>query len=324
MTVKTDFSREDVIEILSNYKLGDFVDFNYISEGTVQTNLLIKTTGGNYVLRYYENRPLESVLFEINLIRYLRRRNYPCPAPFKNRDGDFTGMYNNKPYAIFEFIDGEHIENPDEGQRRQLIRRVAELHNITKNYRPLYRKFRWNYSAELCKRLAQEKAERTGTTDSKRKLNWLENELSSLKLPGSLPKGICHCDLHFSNILFKNGELVALIDFDDANYTFLIYDLAALIDPLIFTYSWDNWDKYKMIDDVFDFGEARKVISEYMRYRPLNNTEKKYLFDVLKLSILIDCLWYFERGDSDDFYEKRKIDHLNMKGRDRFYLELFG
>lgn len=45
MTVKTDFSREDVIKILSNYKLGDFIDFNYISEGTVQTNLLIKTTG---------------------------------------------------------------------------------------------------------------------------------------------------------------------------------------------------------------------------------------------------------------------------------------
>jgi hypothetical protein len=55
----------------------------------------------------------------------------------------------------------------------------------------------------------------------------------------------------------------------------------------------------------------------------LNAAERKYLFDVVKLVILIDCLWFFERGEAHDFYEKRQIDALNQLGRDRFCRTLF-
>jgi Ser/Thr protein kinase RdoA (MazF antagonist) len=323
MTVKTNFSKSDMTEILLNYELGELIKFEPINRGTVQTVLLLETTRRKFVFKYYENRPKESVLFEVNLIKYLKDRNYPCPALLRNKHGKSIGIYNNKPYVIFEFIEGEHVENPNEDQKKQFIRKVAELHNITRNYRPFYRNFRWNYSVELCKKLAQEEAKRINTKNSQRKLKWLEGELSKLVLPKSLPKGVCHCDFDFSNVLFKDGKFNALIDFDDANYTLLIYDLVCLIDPFISDFSWANWDKYSMTDNVFDFKEAKKVTSEYMKYRPLNNTEKRYLFDVYKLSILFDCVWYFERGDADDFYEKRKIDYLNNIGRDKFYLEFF-
>ena len=51
--------------------------------------------------------------------------------------------------------------------------------------------------------------------------------------------------------------------------------------------------------------------------------EERHLFDVFKMSILIDCVWYFERGDVQDFFEKRKIDFLDHVGRETFYKELF-
>ena len=60
-----------------------------------------------------------------------------------------------------------------------------------------------------------------------------------------------------------------------------------------------------------------------MKHRPLNNNEKRHLFDVYKLSILIDCVWYFKRGNVSDFYEKRKIDYLNNLGREEFYDKVF-
>ncbi|MCL6443404.1 MAG: hypothetical protein K6T83_08105 [Alicyclobacillus sp.] len=72
-----------------------------------------------------------------------------------------------------------------------------------------------------------------------------------------------------------------------------------------------------------NFNEAKKVISEYVKWRPLREVEEQYLFDVYKLSVLIDCVWYFERGDAQDFYERRKVEFLNGLGRERFYLELF-
>ncbi len=318
MTVKTKFTKNDLINILSNYNLGDLVCFESTKRGIVQTNIILNTTKSKCVFRYYEGRSKNSVLFEVKLLQYLKDKNYPCPVPFRDIQGNFIGMYKQKPFVIFEFIEGKHIEKPSEAQRKQFIEKVAELQNITKDYNPYYKKFRWNYSVELCKKLAEDKANKIGTKNAKDKLKWLKNELATLKLPISLPKGICHCDIYFSNVLFKNGNFKALIDFDDANYTFLSWDLVCLIEPFKSTFDWNTWDKFKSSDNVFDFKQAKKVVTEYMKYRQLNNTEKKYLFDIYKLSILMDCIWYFKRGNANDFFEKRKIDYLNNLGRDNF------
>jgi homoserine kinase len=321
MEVKTNFFKKDFIQILSNYDLGEFVNYKPFTTGNVQSNFLIQTTEGKFVFRYYENRSTNSVLFEGNLIKYLKDKNFPCPAPFKNKQGELVGTYKEKPFVIFEFIEGVHIKNPNENQKRELVKRVAELQNITKSYRPQNKKYRWNYSIELCRELARKKVQKLKAKDAKGKLKWLESELTKLNLPKSLPKGICHCDFHFSNILFKNGRFNALLDFDDANYTYKIYDLACLIDP--FKFSWNNWNKYKMSDQVFNFKESRKMLNEYMKYRPLTNVEKHHLFDVYKLSILIDCIWYFHRRGPEDFYERRKITSLNNLGREKFYKKIF-
>ena len=60
-----------------------------------------------------------------------------------------------------------------------------------------------------------------------------------------------------------------------------------------------------------------------MEYRPLTKDEKEHLFDVFKLSIIFDCIWYFERGNVKNFYEKKKIEYLNSLGRKNFYKKLF-
>ncbi|MDF2962105.1 MAG: homoserine kinase [Paenibacillus sp.] len=314
MAVKTVFSDHELNQILTNYNIGKYIDSIPFEGGTVQTNIRIQTTMGQFVFRYYENRTKNSVLFETNLLIYLKESNFPCPAPLKNKYDNLVGNYNLKPYVIFEFIEGQHIREPNERQKRQLIQQAAELHNITKNYSPVYKEDRWNYSVELCRDLAQQASKRINTTNSIKKLEWLENELLGLDLPKSLPKGICHSDFNFSNILFNNDEFSALLDFDDANYTFLIFDLVGLIE----SWAWRH-DK----ETFLNFNEAKKVLSAYTQFRPLANIEKIHLFDVYKLSILFDCVWYFERGDAANFFEKRKINFLDHIGRDVFYQNLF-
>lgn len=314
MAVKTTFLDEEFAQILANYDLGDLQKSEPISKGTVQTNFVLYTTKGKFIFRYYENRSKESVVFECSLIKYLKIHNYPCPDVFSNKSGEFVGEYKSKPYAIFEFVEGSHLENPNENQKNQLIEKVAELHNLTKDYTPVNKQFRWNYNVELCRELAKKEAAKINTPDSKSKLVWFESELAKLKFPKSLPKGICHCDFHFSNVLFKDNKFAALIDFDDANYTYLLFDLVGLIES-------EAWVRDK--DEGLNFTLAKKVISEYTKYRQLSDVEQKHLFDVYKLSILFDCIWYFGRGSAEDFLEKRKIDFLNSIGRDKFHNFLF-
>ncbi|HAA77538.1 TPA: hypothetical protein DCE37_20695 [Candidatus Latescibacteria bacterium] len=59
-------------------------------------------------------------------------------------------------------------------------------------------------------------------------------------------------------------------------------------------------------------------MSAYQEHRRLTSVERRYLFDVHKLSILIDCLWFYERGSGDHFYERDKIEWLDSLGRDAY------
>lgn len=314
----------DVQKLLQYYDVGTVQKVMPLTSGTVQTNLLVRTARGQFVLRLYrQNRSFDAVRFEVNVVNYLQRHGYPCPAVVRRRQGDYVGLYQGKPCVLFAFVEGVHIEEPTAEQERQLIAKVAELQALTQGYRPAHVDARWNYNIEFCERLATEKAAALGTANAAAKLAWYRQALEQLQLPTNHPKGICHCDFHFSNVLFKDGNFQALLDFDDANYTYLTFDLVALIEPHLYRFQWDSWPAVRPGDDVFDFAGARTIIAIYQAVRPLNALEKYHLFDVLKLATLIDCLWFFERGEAAHFYERRKIECLDAVGREHFANELF-
>jgi Ser/Thr protein kinase RdoA (MazF antagonist) len=313
MTAKTIFTDEDFQSILSQYDMGLYTHSEAIKQGTVQTNYTIHTTQGKYVFRYYETRSMPSVLFESALITHLTAHNYPCPRQIINKWGTSVSTYHDRPYAIFEFIEGKHMEEPSAHHWQQVIQKAAELQVLTSDFQSAYTKFRWNYTPDLCRSLAHKEAEGINTKCARDKYSWLVGELTNLDLPNALPKGICHCDFHFSNVLFQDDEFVALLDFDDANYTYLQFDLVGLIEY----WAWHH------TAEMLDLEKAREVVHMYMKHRKLSPLEQLHLFDVYKLSILFDCVWYFARGDTCDFYEKRKIDALSGLGRIAFYDTLF-
>ena len=202
-------------------------------------------------MRLYKNRLKESVIFEITLILYLNEHGYPCPVLCSNKYREYIGVYKQKPFAIFEFIEGEHLEQQTEFQKNQLIHMVAELQNITMDFIPLNSESRWNYSLGFCIKLARMEADKSNLKSSNKKREWVEDEISKLRISGDLPKGICHCDFHYTNILYRNGQFKALLDFDDSNYTYLIFDLVCLINLFISGFDWDSWENYSVDDDVF-------------------------------------------------------------------------
>ncbi len=313
MTVKTLFTHDDFVAILSQYDLGTYCHSAPIDAGTVQTNYFLQTPKGRFVLRYYETRSRESVLFESDVLAFLTAHHYPCPNQVQNTHGTYVGEYGGKPYVLFEFVDGQAIEHPSLHQWQQLVQKAAELQKLTQGFYSPYIHYRWNYDPALCRRLAQEAAERINTPSARAKNVWVARELATLDLPAAVPKGICHCDFHFSNVLFAGDRLVAVLDFDDANVTFLSFDLVGLM---------ENW-AWPYPNDMLDVPRARSVVQEYMQHRVLPVIEQQHVYDVYKLSILFDCVWYFHRGSADDFYEKRKIDALNRLGRQAFFDELF-
>lgn len=314
VAVKTQISDQDFAQIIDQYDLGFFHRAIPVTQGSVQTNYFIHTTTGKFVFRCYENRAKESVLFETELLTYLKTHNYPCAAPIKNLHGEMVGTIQKKPFVLFEFVEGNQVDQPNGVHKQQLIQKTAELQLLTQHYQPKFIEHRWNYDIASCLTLSQKTAKQINTKNAFKKLSWFENELKQLNLPESHPKGICHCDFHFSNVLFQNDIFVALLDFDDANYTFLQFDLVALVD----SWAWPHQS------DTLNLAKARAIVQAYMQYRPLSDLEQHHFWDVYQLSILFDGIWYFARGDAADFYERRKIRHLQDLGREQLMDGLFG
>lgn len=308
MTIKSKISINDFNKILAEYNLGKYVNSGAFTKGSVQTNTLLRTTKGNYVLRYYENRSEKYAMFEVNILQFLAKHSYPCPIPIKNISGNFIGKYRNKPFAIFRFMNGSHRKNVDP---RLIAAAIGRLHKITYQYRPKYFEYRDTFDIKSCLRNALLNSEKIRSkSESKKRLEWLKSELRKLEIPKSLPKGVCHCDTHPSNFLYKNGRLVAVLDFDDASYVYLIYDLA----NMIYFWAWPD-KKYIMFD------KAKELLKEYNKHRKLTEIEKTHLFDILKMAIFMSIGWFIHEND---FYnDKRKIELLNSIGKEEFYNRIF-
>lgn len=308
MLVKQSIFEKDLPDILSPYDLGEYRGFKTFANGAGQTTLLLETDKGKFVLRYYENRTDAYVDFEVQLFNFLRSKDYPVPAIIKNRSGEFSSTYKEKPYIIIEFIEGEHGKNPndffDAEQAAEVVKVVAQLHNLTKEYHPDYFSYREAFDVAYCWREFQTK--HPHLVDSE-KGQWFKAELDKLEFPADMPKGLCHADLNYGNFLFKNGKIIAVLDVDMSFYTYLIYDIASLI-------YWWAWPPQKG----FYANIAAQLVQEYSKWRELSEAERTHIFDALKLITLLGISWS-EEGDFES--EKRRIEFLNSLDREKILAE---
>lgn len=317
MAVKTNFSRHQIDILAAPYGIGKVLRIEPIGSGRVETNYFIETESTRAVFRYYENRSLESALFEADLLKWLQSKDYPCPMQFVSADGP-VHLHEGKPYALFEFMHGNHIEHPSPEQYEELARQVAHLNNVCCGFSSPYSPARLNYTPDGCAEQARKIAATLGTKEASAKLDWYLSCLADLDLPQEHPMLPCHTDFHFSNVLFDNGSFSALLDFDDANMTYSTFDLIKLMEPFRTDFEWNTWQNFDREADIFDFTHSAAIGAAYQSVRPLSPIEKEHLLDVYKLYVLTDVLWYFHRGDLSDFYERRKIEAIDRLGRAEF------
>ena len=317
MAVKTTFREDTLKKIVSEYDIGDLVKTKPFKAGYVQTNILMITSKGKYVLRYYENRSKESVSFEAELLEHIRDQKYPCAVPIQDKNGNVIGYFKKKPFIIFTYIEGRHHKRLNSKQMYQMIKHLALLHKITKGLKLPYYKIREPRTKEFCMEAAKIEAKRfKNKSEGKQRLSIIKARLESITLPNRLPQGIIHGDFDKSNIKFKDDNLTGILDFDDATYTFLIYDLGAV---LLY------WTRFYVKE--FDYKKARQIVRIYDKYRPLSTLEKKHLYDALQFHALMIMSWLmYDDWKGKDLFVilSRILDELDTIGRQEFYKKIFG
>src|SRR5580692_7214716 len=316
MAVYTDVTAEDLAGLLAGYDIGELLSYKGIAEGVENSNFLVHTGSGNYILTLYERRVAERDLpFFLGLMEHLASRGITCPQPVKNRAGKVLGKLAGKPAAIVTFLDGVWIRRPTAAHCAALGEALARLHLAGADF-PMRRDNAlsvagWQTLHEGCRERAH-KVERNIESLVAAELDALERDW-----PGGLPQGVIHADLFPDNVFFLGDKLSGLIDFYFACTDTFAYDVAICLNAWCF----EN-------DHSYNITKGRALLNGYMRTRKLTALEIAVLPTLCRgaalrflLTRLVDWLEVppgalVKPKDPLEYYRKLRFHQASVSARD--------
>lgn len=287
MAVYTEVTDDALKGFLAAYDLGGLLSFKGIAEGVENSNFLLQTERGRFILTLYEKRVNERDLpFFLGLLGHLSAKGLNCPQPVANRVGSALGVLAGRPAAIVTFLDGIWIQQPKPMHCAALGDALARLHEAGADFtlrRPNA------LSVDGWATLAAQ-AEARADTVAPGLAEEIRSELAHLEAcwPNTLPTGVIHADLFPDNVFFIGDELTGLIDFYFACTDALAYDLAICLNAWCFDQ-----------EGRFDLARACALMAGYTRVRPLSPDERR-------------ALPILARGSALRFMLTRLVDWLNV------------
>lgn len=265
MAVYTDIAEAELGAFLADYDVGELQSYRGIAEGVENSNFLVHTTTGQYILTLYEKRVNRADLpFFLGLMQHLATRGVSCPLPVHRRDGAMLGELAGRPAAMVTFLEGIWLRRPQPIHCAEVGRGLAEMHlagegfQLTRrngltleDWRPLWDKAK-AHADDLDPALHAE-------TESL--LKRLEDEW-----PRDLPQGVIHADLFPDNVFFLGDALSGFIDFYFACNDALVYDIAICLNAWCFER-----------DHAYNITKGRALLNAYNAVRPLSDAEAKAL-----------------------------------------------
>lgn len=265
MAVYTEISDDDLSAFVAGYGIGEVLSCKGIAEGVENSNFLLVTEQGSFILTLYEKRVDPNDLpFFLGLTEHLSGRGVPCPTPVRSNDGEVLRELSGRPAAIVTFLTGMWPRRIQNHHCAELGRAMAEMHIAGAGFdltRPNALSVgSWRPLLEACEGRGEEV--KPGITDL------LNAELDELEAnwPTDLPAGVIHADLFPDNVFFRGEGLSGLIDFYFACNDQFAYDLAICLNAWCFERDGD-----------FNATKARKMLGAYRKVRDLTEAEMQAL-----------------------------------------------
>ena len=227
MAVFTVVSAEALQAFLDGYDCGTPVSFKGIAEGVQNSNYLLDTTDGRFILTLYEARVETAYLpYFLDLLTYLADRGQPVPRPIRDRHGIALQTLCGRPACLIEFLPGVSITEPSAADSFASGTALGAMHRAVADFagsRPnALGSAHWRALADAC----------SGQLDRIDPLlaPLVASELAAIDSgwPQGLERSTVHADLFPDNVLTLDGCVTGLIDFYFACTDIRAYDLAVM------------------------------------------------------------------------------------------------
>jgi homoserine kinase type II len=266
MAVYTEISDDELRGFIATYDLGAVHSCKGIAEGVENSNFLVVTDRGPFILTLYEKRVREADLpFFLGLMEHLAGKGIACPLPVRARDGIALRRLAGRPAAMVTFLNGMWPRRIAAPHCEALGEALARFHAAGADF--AMRRANdlscagWRALADRIDPGAADSVQPGLAAEIAAELDLLERTW-----PVGLPAGTIHADLFPDNVFFEDGRLSGFIDFYFACTDFLAYDLAVCLNAWCFE-----------PDGSFVPVRGRALLDSYARIRPLDAAERASL-----------------------------------------------
>ena len=291
MGVFTNLFQDEIDFIEKKYKI-KILEIKNIDNGILNSNFYIKTKNKKYILRIYEaNRTIDEEKQELILLDRIVDF-IPVSIAIKNIDNEYISIFNNKKFALFEYIDGNSITKIDTHIIREIAIYLGILHSFTKDisFEKYNRKTRINfdfYYNEIKKSEIDFKF-KNELLNSADKINGFDFSI--------LPSGVIHGDIFPDNVLLDDyNNIKVIFDFNESYYAPFIFDIAIVI---------NFWIKINDFDFFTENNLIRDFLNYYSKYRKITKEELKSLDIACKKIVLTFIFLRIYKEKIDNSYQK--------------------
>jgi len=274
MSVYTAIEKDELKSFLSNYDVGELVDYQGISDGIENTNYFVNTTSGRFVLTIFEQHSFEEMQYYLNLMHHLADHKVPSANPVADKQRRYLSHFKDKPIALVERLNGGSIIKTSVNHCQQLGMAMGKMHSAGLSFTSRQINPR---GPAWCQQTAHQVMEKLSSNEQK----MLEDEVTfqKEKRHADLPRGVIHADLFRDNALWDSSgdgsHFSGIIDFYYSCDDVLLYDLAVTA---------NDW----CINEDFSLNKDKVIalLSHYNNYRPLSNNEQEYWPAMLRAGAL--------------------------------------
>ncbi len=266
MAVYTHLGAEQLAELILAYDVGTLKSAKGIAEGVSNSNWLIETTGGRFVLTMYERRiETRDLPFFLGLLDHLSAGGCPVPRTIHDRHGAAWREMEGKAVALIEFLPGVSPGRPTPAQARSTGKALAQMHDRA-------HAFAMHRANELTPGHALTMLRACGedalAAIARPLAGICDDNLAIVQAwPEDLPRSTIHSDLFPDNVLMLGDRVTGMIDFYFACEDMMAYDLAVTHAAWCFDESGAR----------FDAALGHALVEGYKSARPLERGERAAL-----------------------------------------------
>lgn len=218
----TRLDEKEINAISAQFDIHNISSFTLLSGGSENTNYLLKSESGKYILCVCEQKSEEEAKELADLLKHLETNNFKTSKIIYSNNNESVIMWKEKPIMIRVFLEGKVKQDHDPHLLKLIGKELAKLHQIAA---PEYLPQELNYGKEQFSKVKIYAANSEFDIWLKEVIDYMQ---PYFKL--NLPKSLIHSDVFWDNVIISEDESSATImDFEESANYYRVFDIGMTI-----------------------------------------------------------------------------------------------